>query len=117
VLIFKKGEERLSLQIFRNYKKAGLRVVTAKDWPYQDKSRIFKIHAGPWKNDGNRVSEPLLGGGLIYASIKVAAENLPRDVQLMKQSMDGESPQLAQSKEPIHVVSVIIDTVGTPKQN
>jgi hypothetical protein len=109
LLIFVKGRERLSLQIFRNYKRAELKIVTAKHRRDQNEENIFWEHVRPWQNDGDRVSKPLPEGGHVSASVKIAAVNLRRDFQAIKNLPSGESFRVAESKEPVHVVSVTID--------
>ena len=110
LLIFKKGRERISLQIFRNYKRAGLRIVTARHQRHQDEENIFWDHVRPWQNDGDRVIKLLPEGGHASASIKVAAVNLLRDFNVVKGPAKEEWPRLFQSKEPIHMVRFTIDT-------
>lgn len=110
LLIFKKGRERLSLQIFRNNNRAGLRIVTASHRRHQNEKKLFWDHVRSRQNDGDRVLKSLPEGGNAAASIKVAAVNLWRGITVMKGLAKEERPRLPQSKEAVHMVRVTIDT-------
>jgi hypothetical protein len=75
LLIFLKQNERLSLQIFRQGKRTGLKIVLADHHLYQDQETIFIEHARSWQDNLDRISMALADGRIISASVDVFVAN------------------------------------------
>ena len=110
LIIFKKGKDRFSLQIFTDHKRAGLKIVTAQHRQNQDRESIFWEHVSSLDNEGDRALKPLLDGGQVSASVKNAAVYLRRNIEAPEQRSSGESFQLLETKEPVHMVSITMHT-------